>query len=116
VLSKGIGTVPLSDGGNSDYSSDYRSLWEKDSSSSISSVESSCYDVSKLEAYLYYFGIRGPRHLGPKLVFRMSKDVFTAPSGPEKNHCLMQLRPVYEHNKLGKDNLWATIHAKVRES
>jgi hypothetical protein len=51
VLSKGIGTVPLSDGGNSDYSSDYRSLWEKDSSSSISSVKSSRYDVSKLECY-----------------------------------------------------------------
>jgi hypothetical protein len=33
--------------------------------------------------HLYYFGIRGPRRRGPKLIFRTSKDVFTAPSGPE---------------------------------
>jgi hypothetical protein len=27
----------------------------------------------------------------------------------------MQLLPVYEHHKLGKDNLWATIRSKVRD-
>jgi hypothetical protein len=84
-------------------------------SSSVSSVESSPYDVPKLEAHLYYFGIRGPRHWGPKLIFRTSKDVFTAPSGPEQDPRLMQLRPVYEHHKLGKDDLWATIRSKVRD-
>ncbi|KAG8214951.1 hypothetical protein J3R82DRAFT_8341 [Butyriboletus roseoflavus] len=89
-------------------SSDHSSLWETDSS--VSSVESSPYDVSKLEAHLYYFGIRGPR-----LIFRTSKDVFTVPSGPEQDPRLMRLLPVYEHHKLGKDNVWATIRSKVVE-
>ncbi|THH03198.1 hypothetical protein EW146_g10491, partial [Bondarzewia mesenterica] len=114
VYSKRIGKDPLSDDSDSDYSSDHSSLWEEDSSSSsVSSVESSRHDVSKLEAYLYYFGIRGPRRRGPKLIFRTSKDVFTAPSGPEQDPRLMQLRPVYEHHKLGEDDLWATIRSKV---
>ncbi|OJA16892.1 hypothetical protein AZE42_13336, partial [Rhizopogon vesiculosus] len=91
-----------------DYSSDQGSLREMDSSSSP-------YDVSKLEAYLYYLGIRGPRRWGPKLIFRTSKDVFIEPSGPEQDCRLMQLLPVYEHHKLSKDNLWATIRSKVRD-
>ena len=111
AYSKGI--CPPSDDSDSDYSGQ-SSLWEYDSSS-ISAVESSCYDVSKLEAHLYYFGIRGPRCWGPKLIFRTSKDVFTAPSGPEQDPRLMQLRPVYEHPKLGKDDLLAAIRSKVRD-
>jgi hypothetical protein len=112
AYSKEIGKGPPSD---SDYS-DHSSLWETDpSSSSVSSVEFSPYDISKLEAYLYYFGIRGPRLWGPKLIFRTSKDVFTAPSGPEQDPRLMRLLPVYEHYKLGKDNLWAAIRSKVRD-
>jgi hypothetical protein len=111
VYSKGINIGR--DDSDSESSSDHNSLWEKDSS--VSSVESSLYDVSKLEAYLYYFGIRGPRRRGPKLIFRTSKDVFTAPSGPEQDLRLMWLRPVYEHHKLGKDDLWATIRSKVRD-
>jgi hypothetical protein len=113
MYSKEIGKGPPSDDSDSDYS-DYSSLWEKDSSS-ISSVKSSPYDVSKIEAHLYYFGIRGPRRLGPKLIFRTSTDVFTAPSGPEQDPRLMQLRPVYEHHKLSEDDLWATIRSKVRD-
>jgi hypothetical protein len=51
VYSKWIGKGPPSDDSDFDYSSDHSSLWEKDSSSSsVSSVESSRYDVSKLEA------------------------------------------------------------------
>ncbi|KAK0190382.1 hypothetical protein F5146DRAFT_1137223 [Armillaria mellea] len=100
---QGIGRDPLSDDSDSDYSSDRSSLW----------TSSSPYDVSKLEARLYYFGIRGPSRRGPKLIFRTSKDVFTAPSGPEQYSRLMQLRPVYEHHKLGEDDLWATIRSKV---
>ena len=68
-----------------------------------------------LAGLLYYFGIRGPRRPGPKLIFRTSKDVFAAPSGPEQDARLMRLRPVYEHHKLGKDDLWATIRSKVRD-
>ena len=116
MYSKEIGKCPPSDDSDSDYSSNYSSLWDKDSfSSSVSYVESPRYDISKLEAHLYYFGIRGPRRLGPKLIFRTSKDVFTAPSGPEQDPRLMRICPVYEHHKLGKDDLWATIRSKVRD-
>ncbi|GBE88767.1 hypothetical protein SCP_1401720 [Sparassis crispa] len=114
AYSKEIAKGPPSDDSDADYS-DRSSLWETDSSSSVSSVESSPYDVSKLEAHLYYFGIRGSRRWGPKLIFRTSKDVFTVPSGPEQDPRLMRLLPVYEHHKLGKDNLWATIRSKVVE-
>lgn len=89
------------------------SLWE-DSSSSTSSVGTS-HDVPKLEAYLYYFGIRGTKRLGPKLIYRTSSDTFTAPSGPGKDRRIMYLRPVYEHPVLAKDNLWANIRYKVRD-
>ncbi|KAL6306131.1 hypothetical protein BKA93DRAFT_816510 [Sparassis latifolia] len=65
------------------------------------------------EKHLYYFGLCGNRHLGPKLVFRTSTDVFTPPTGPEHDPRLMQLLGVYNHNKLGQDNLWATIHEEV---
>ena len=37
---------------------------------------------------------------------------FPVPSGPEQYARLMQLLPVYELHKLGKDNLWATILLK----
>jgi hypothetical protein len=86
VYSKGIGKP---EGSPSDDDSYY-------TPSSVSSVESSRYDVSKLEAHSYYFGIRGP-----KLIFQTSKDVFTAPTWSEQR--LMRFRPVYEHDKLGKD-------------
>ena len=109
MYSRENGKDPSDDSG-SYYSSDHTNLREEDSSS----VESSRYDVSKLEAYLYYFGIRGPRLRGPKLIFRTSKDVFIV--SPESDHDprIMRLRPVYEHPKLGKDDLWATIRSKVR--
>ena len=84
-----------------------------DSSSSSSSVNSSPYNISKLEANHYYFGIRGIRCWGPKLVFRTSKDVFTAPSGPEQSPRLMQLLPVYNHQQLSNNDLWAIIRSKV---
>ena len=78
---KRIAKGPPSDDSDS-YNSDDNSLLEDSSLSR--------YDVSKLEAYLYYFGIRGPRRRGPKLIFRTSKDVFVAPSGPEQNSRLIQ--------------------------
>jgi hypothetical protein len=55
-----------------------------------------------------------PRRAHPST---MSKDVFTAPSRLEQYPRLMRLRPVYEHHKLGKDDLWpgATIRSKVRD-
>ena len=109
VYSKGIGP---SDDSDSDYAS------------RVSSIKSSRYDGSKLEADLYYFGIRGLRHWGPKLIFRTSKDdvgfsiknrVFRAPWGPEQDSHVMRLQPVFEHDKLGKDDLWVTIRYRVRD-
>ena len=114
VYSKRIGNVPLSDDSDIDHPSDHSSLWENGSSCSVSSVESSPHEVPKLEAYLYYFGLRGPRRRGPKLIFRTSKDVFTAPSGPEQEPRHMQLRPVYEHHILSEGNMWPTIRSNVR--
>ncbi|KAH9954245.1 hypothetical protein BGW80DRAFT_1566799 [Lactifluus volemus] len=99
---------------NDEDSTDHGNL-EIGTSSSASPVESSRYDVSNLETYMYYFGIRGPSHCGPKLIFRTSKDVFTPPSGPDQYPRLMCLRPVYEHHILGKDNGWEKIRSKVVE-
>lgn len=109
VYSKGIGKGLPSDDSDSD-SSNHSSFLEKDSFRN-----SSRYDASKLEARLYYFGIRGSRRRGPKLIFRTSKDAFPAPSGPEQNPRLMRLRAVYEHHALGENDLWATIRSKVRD-
>ena len=95
----------LSDDSDSDYRY-HGNLLETDSSSL------SPHDVSKVEAYLYYYGIRGSICWGPKLVFRTSKDVFPVP-GPEEYARSMRLLPVYEHQELSKDNLWDTICSKV---
>ncbi|KAI6007528.1 hypothetical protein F5J12DRAFT_828698 [Pisolithus orientalis] len=102
-----IGNVTLSNDGGINNSSDHNSLLENDSS------RSSPHEVPELEAYLYYFGLRGPRHRGPKLIFRTSKDVFPAPSGPEQHPRHMKLRPVYDHHILGKGDLWPTIRSEV---
>ncbi|CAE6480993.1 unnamed protein product [Rhizoctonia solani] len=74
-------------------------------------MTSTSHTVSKPEASHYYFGIRGLGHLGPKLIYRTSKDVFTPPSWEFSR--VMQLLPVYHHDKLGQDNLWATIRDEV---
>jgi hypothetical protein len=78
-------------------------------------VELSSHIVPKLKVNLYYFGIRGHRHRGPKLIYRTSKDVFTLPFGPEQDPRIMQLLPIYYHDKLGQDKLWATICDEVRD-
>ncbi|KAI5987346.1 hypothetical protein F5J12DRAFT_728538 [Pisolithus orientalis] len=102
-----IGNVSLSNDGGINYSSDHNSLLENDSS------RSSPYEVPEIEACLYYFGLRGPRHRGPKLIFRTSKDAFPAPSGPEQHPRHMRLRPVYDHHILSKGDLWPTIRSEV---
>ena len=104
----------LSTNSRSSDSSEHIRLWQDDDSSSMTSVESS-HEIPKLEKYLYYFGLRGNRHLSPKLVFRASTDVFTPPTGPEHDPRIMQLLGVYHNNKLGLDNLWAAIREEVRD-
>lgn len=80
-----------------------------------SDTPASPYDVSIIEAYLYYFGLRGLKQRGPKLIFRTSKDIFKGPLGPAQDVRPMQLLPVYEehHNILGKNDLWDIILSKV---
>ena len=59
----------------SDFKSSERyRLWDKDDTSSMM-PDSSAHAVPKLEAHLYYYGLRGDRHLGPKLIYRTSADV-----------------------------------------
>ena len=103
-----------SDTSDTDDSYGLGSLW--DANSDTSTVEASPYDVSIIEAYLYYFGLRGIKRRGPKLIFRTSKDIFKEPSGPGQDVRRMQLLPVYEehHDKLGKNDLWDIIRSKVR--
>lgn len=91
-------------------------LWGSDDASSTTSVDSSAHGVPKLEAYLYFYGLRGNRKLGPKLIWRSSTDVFTPPSGPSQDVRAMQLLTVHEHVKLGKEkDLWPKIRKEVRD-
>lgn len=84
-------------------------LWDRDDASSLTSVDTSRHGVPKLEAYLYYHGLRGNRKPGPKLIYRTSTDIFLPPSGPSQDLREMQLLTVHKHGKLGQDKLWATI-------
>ncbi|CAE6540131.1 unnamed protein product [Rhizoctonia solani] len=85
-------------------------LWDSDDASW---VDSSSHGVSKFEAYLYYYGLRGNRKPGPKLIYRTSTDIFLPPSGPSQDLRKIQLLAVHEHAKLGRKNLWATIRDKT---
>jgi len=109
-----VSSLHPSSSGSSD-SSVRDKLFQDDDVSSDTSVASSIHDISKLERDLYYFDIRGDGHLGPKLIYRTSKDIFTPPTGPENNPCPIQLLQVDDHTQLGKDELWATVRDKVRD-
>lgn len=100
--------------GSSGSESSRLKLWEDDSSGQTS-VESSSHVVPKLEAYLYYYGLRGDRELGPKLVYRTSKDVFTPPSGPAQDVRTMEVLDVDHHEKLSENNLWRIVLGKIRD-
>ena len=106
----------LSPRSSGSQSYEHVNLWESDDASSSIWVDSSVHGVPKLEAYLYFYGLRGERRLGPKLIYRTSKDIFSPPSGPSQDVRKMQLLTVHEHAKLGQNNLWATIRDKVRDS
>ncbi|KAH9945505.1 uncharacterized protein BXZ73DRAFT_96322 [Epithele typhae] len=84
-------------------------LWDDDDASSLTWVDSSRHGVSKLEAYLYYQGIRGDRKHAPKLIYRTSTDIFSPPSGPSQDLRKMQLLTVHGYEELGQDNLWEVI-------
>lgn len=78
-------------------------------------MKSSSHVVPKLEAHLYYYGLRGDRELGPKLVYRTSKDVFTPSSGPVQDVRTIEVLDVDHHEKLSENNLWRIVLGKVRD-
>ncbi|KAJ3769879.1 hypothetical protein FB446DRAFT_810254 [Lentinula raphanica] len=81
---------------------------DNDNTTSIISIDSSVHGVPKLEAYMYYNGVRGGK-CGPKLIYRTSTDVLPFPFGPFQYVLSIQLLTVHEHAKLSKDNLWSKI-------
>ena len=89
--------------------------FQDDDASGDTSVASSVHDVPKLEKHLYYFDIRGDGRLGPKLIYRTSKDTFTPPTGPENEPRRIRLLQVDDHAQLGQDDLWATVRNEVRD-
>lgn len=92
--------------GSSD-SSDNESIW-----SSSTTVETDPHEPSRIEAHLYYAGLR-PKGRGPKLVYRDSSDVYEEPSGPEEYKRLMRLVAVPDDHEFGKDGLWDRVRDKV---
>jgi hypothetical protein len=73
------------------------------------------YAVSELEAALYYSGLSGHNRAPPRLIYRTSKDVFVPPTGPDTHRRLMTLKPVFEHDQLGQNDLWATVCSQMRD-
>ncbi|TCD65996.1 hypothetical protein EIP91_001943 [Steccherinum ochraceum] len=92
------------------FNSQYDYYYDDDDSEADS--PKSPHDVSKLEARCYYAGLFDRR--GPKLIFRTSKDKYVVPDeyndSPSR---YVKLRPVYEHHKLGENNLWETVREQV---
>ena len=102
---------------DSDTDSDVNSLWTNDTtSSSVSTVEPSPYDVPRLEVYLYYAGVSGPNGHGLKLVYRTTreKENLSRPLALRSTRRLMKLHTVPENHKLCEDNLWDDIRTEVR--
>ncbi|KAG2003752.1 hypothetical protein CC2G_004334 [Coprinopsis cinerea AmutBmut pab1-1] len=81
-------------------------------SSATTTAAPSPYDVSKLEAHLYYAGL-GPKGRGPKLIYRTSDDVFEAPSGPEAYKRLMRIVAVPDTFEFGTDVTWDGVRDQV---
>lgn len=95
-------------------SSELDSLWpNSESESSATTAESSPHEPSRVEAHLYYAGIR-ENGRGPKLIYRDSSDVYVEPNGPEEYKRLMRLVAVPDYHEFGQDGLWEKVRAKVR--
>ncbi len=95
-------------------SSDNESIWSSSTGeSTATTVESDPHEPSRIEAHLYYAGLR-PKGRGPKLVYRDSSDVYEEPWGPEEYKRLMRLVTVPDGHELGKDGLWDRVRDKVR--
>jgi hypothetical protein len=89
-------------------------LWfSNDSDSSATKFESSPYEVSKIEANLYYAGV-GPKERGPKLIYRTSDDKFEEPDGPEAFKRLMRVVAVPDSHESGQNGMWDRVRDQVR--
>ena len=94
--------------------SDEDSLWScNDSVSSATTIESTPYEVPKIEANFYYAGV-GPKGRGPKLIYRTSDDKFEEPSGPEAYRRLMRVVAVPDSHEFGQNGMWDTVRDMVR--
>ncbi|EAU89050.1 hypothetical protein CC1G_10019 [Coprinopsis cinerea okayama7 len=103
----------LANSSSEEGSSSGDDLCPSDDSVSSATTSSSCpYDVSKLEALLYYAGL-GPKGHGPKLIYRTSDDVFEAPSGPEAYNRLMRIVAVPDTFEFGTDVTWDKVRDQV---
>jgi len=94
-------------------SSDNECICSSSSESTATTVETDPHEPSRIEAHLYYAGLR-PKGRGPKLVYRDSSDVYEEPSGPEEYKRLMRLVAVPDDHEFGKDGLWDRVRDKVR--
>ncbi|KIO23305.1 hypothetical protein M407DRAFT_214897 [Tulasnella calospora MUT 4182] len=95
--------------------SDDDSLWSSDDNvSGATTVESTPYEVPKIEANLYYAGV-GPKGRGPRLIYRTSDDKFEEPSGPEAYRRLMRVIAVPDSHEFGQNLTWDMIRDKVVE-
>lgn len=83
-----------------------------DSISRATTVESTPYEVSKVEASLYYAGV-GSQGYGPKLIYRTSDDKFEEPSGFEAYTRRMRLVPVPDSHEFGEDGMWDIVRNRV---
>lgn len=94
---------------DSDLSDDARTLWSSsDSITTATTAEKDSHEVSKLEAYYYYFGI-APKGSHPRLIHRDSPDVFEEPTGPETYARLMRLVDVPGDHEFARNGLWEKV-------
>ncbi|KAI0674684.1 hypothetical protein C8Q78DRAFT_1076290 [Trametes maxima] len=87
-----------------DSSDDAYTLW----SSSDITADMDPHEVSKLEAYYYYYGL-GPKGCHPRLIYRDSADKFEEPTGPETYVRQMRLFDVPGHHEFAKNGLWNEV-------
>ncbi|KAI0262720.1 hypothetical protein BC834DRAFT_925125 [Gloeopeniophorella convolvens] len=93
--------------------SDEDGSWSSDDSvSSATTVESTPYEVPKIEANLYYAGV-GPKGRVPKLIYRTSDDEFEEPSGPEAYKRLMRVVAVPDSHEFGQNGMWDAVRDQV---
>ncbi|KAG8690111.1 hypothetical protein FRC11_013734 [Ceratobasidium sp. 423] len=89
--------------------SDDDSLWtSSESVSTTATDESPIREISKLEAYFYYYGVN-LKGRWPRLLMRDSTDEFLEPTGPHAHVRRMRLAYVPEDHDFAKNGLWETV-------